>query len=100
MFDSKSIDFPIDCRKTKTKVKSQNTFRGNRELEVKTTKLLKVREKAGHQVVIGFSFASDLLEGWTNHRAKGSKTNVIPDDFRHSVENGSEPLVIDSGKKT
>lgn len=72
MFDSKSTDFPIDCRKTKTKVRSQNTFRGNRELEVKTTKLLK--EVVNPYLVFNktvaylFNDSTKLHEIWTEDR--------------------------------
>ena len=50
--------------KKKTKIittAKENTVKSQRKLEVKTTKLLKAREKAGDQVLIGFSFASDWL---------------------------------------
>ena len=55
----------MECRiKKKTKIittAKENTVKSQRKLEVKTTKLLKVRENAGDQVLIGFSFASDWL---------------------------------------
>ena len=50
--------------KKKTKIittAKENTVKSQRQLEVKTTKLLKARENAGDQVLIGFSFASDWL---------------------------------------
>ena len=50
--------------KKKTKIiatAKENTVKSQRKLEVKTTKLLKARENAGDQVLIGFSFASDWL---------------------------------------
>ena len=50
--------------KKKTKIittAKENTVKNQRKLEVKTTKLLKARENAGDQVLIGFSFASDWL---------------------------------------
>ena len=50
--------------KKKTKIittAKENTVKSQRKLEVKTTKLLKARENAADQVLIGFSFASDWL---------------------------------------
>ena len=50
--------------KKKTKIittAKENTVKSQRKLEVKTTKLLKARENAGDQVLIGFSFTSDWL---------------------------------------
>ena len=50
--------------KKKTKIittAKENTVKSQRKLEVNTTKLLKARENAGDQVLIGFSFASDWL---------------------------------------
>ena len=42
----------------------ENTFKNQRELEVKPRKLPKARENANDQFVIGFSFASDWLREW------------------------------------
>ena len=50
--------------KKKTKIittAKENTVKSQRKLEVNTTKLLKARENAGDQVLIGFSFASHWL---------------------------------------
>ena len=50
--------------KKKTKIittAKENTVKSQRKLEVNTTKLLKARENAGDQVLIGFSFTSDWL---------------------------------------
>ena len=54
----------VPYKKKKTKIittAKENTVKSQRKLEVKTTKLLKARENAGDQVLIGFSFASDWL---------------------------------------
>ena len=63
--------FSIDCCKTKTKTKlitkanqmkgKYITLKSRRELKTETSKLLKARENAGDQVVVGFSFVSDWL---------------------------------------
>mgnify|MGYP006963818487 FL=1 len=37
------------------------TLKSRRELKTETSKLLKARENAGDQVVVGFSFVSDWL---------------------------------------
>ena len=50
--------------KKKTKIittAKENTVKSQRKLEVNTTKLLKARENAGDQFLIGFSFTSDWL---------------------------------------
>ena len=81
----------------------ENTFKNQRELEVKPSKLPKVRENADDQVVIGFSFASDWLREWceffgTNHRAEWGKSKAIPDYSRHSIKN--RPVLKSTQPKT
>ena len=58
---------------------------------VKTSQPPKARENASDQIVTGFSFASDWFEKmvrvfWTNHKAKESKSNTIPDYFRDFIK--------------
>ena len=58
---------------------------------VKTSQPPKARENASDQIVTGFSFASDWFEKmvrvfWTNHKAKESKSNTIPDYSRDFIK--------------